>query len=273
MGQGPLILCSELPLSPFARFEPLQRKLAEHFRVCVFDLRPVVGHSAYHPPADDLLDYLSDFFLTLAKMFGAEQFSLIGSFMFGAVALDIARKAPRTVRSLVLVGSLGILRLPITPLLWVITTFFRIPGLPVLYRVAPVRAVIEWSDHYVIGPWRMREIFRDPKRAPVTIEDLYEQHKRPRNVEAALTLMWTIRNLTYETLVPRFAEISCPSLIVHGAEDQWIPLRYAEQLRSRLPNASLAVIPCTRHAPELENVEMTSTSIEKFLEKNATAGL
>jgi 2-hydroxymuconate-semialdehyde hydrolase len=269
MGDGPPVLCSELPLNPFARFGPLQEKLAMKSKVFLIDLRPVVGYSDRTPPSDDLLEFLSDFSLKAMDTLGIHQFSLIGSFMYGGVSMNIARKAPGRVRSLMLLGSLGILRLPITPLLRFITIFYRCPGIPSLFRLLPFRAFVEWTDHYIVGPKRLYEIFYEPKKVPVSLEDLYEQYKTPRNASAALALMWTIRKLTYEKLIPRLHEIKCPSLIIHGAEDQWVPLRYAKELHSRLLNSTLAVIPQTRHMPEVEQVDLAYKHIEVFLEEHA----
>lgn len=268
MGDGPTILCSELPLNPFARFGALQKKLAIKAKVFLIDLRPVVGYSDRRPPANDLLEYLSDFLLKIMDTLDIDTCSLIGSFMYGGISMETARKAPERVRNLVLLGSLGILRLPITPLLRFITIFYRLPGVPFLFRFRPFRAIVEWTDHHIVGPRRLYEIFYEPKSVPVNLEDLYEQYKMPRNSAAALALMWTIRNLTYENLVPKLHEVICPSLIIHGVEEKWIPLRYAEELHSRLPNSTLVEIPQTRHMPEVENVDLTYENIQAFLEKH-----
>ena len=267
MGDGPPLFCSELPLNPFARFGPLQQQLAVKYKIFLIDLRPVVGYSDRTTPANDLLEYLSDFSLRVMDALGIDECSVIGSFMYGGVSMDIARKAPERVRNLVLLGTLGILRLPITPLLRFITTFYRAPGIPFFLRLPPFLALVEWTDRHLLGPIRLYEIFYEPEKVPVRLEDLYEQYKTPRNVAAALTLMWTIRKLTYEKLIPRLDEVKCPSLILHGAEDRWVPLRYAEELHSRLSNSTLVVIPQTRHMPEVENVDLTYKNIEKFLEE------
>lgn len=264
-GDGPALLCAELPLNSFARFRPLQKALSTRYRVYVIDLRPVVGYSAKQPPADDLLDFLTGFSVKVMDSLQIHQCTLVGSFMFGAVSMNMARQSPERIRNLVLLGSLGIAGLPTTPLMRFITSFYRLPGMPFLMRIAPFRALVESSDHYLLGPVRMREMFEKPELVPVSLEDLYEHYQSPRNDYAGKALLWAIRNMKY--LVSE--EVLCPALIVHGENDKWISKEDAEELRSRLPDAELVVISGTRHAPELEDVDATRRAIEAFLDKTS----
>jgi pimeloyl-ACP methyl ester carboxylesterase len=264
MGDGPPILCSELPLNPFAFFNPLQEQLAVNYRFVLFDLRPVVGGSGRKPPADDLLDFLSDFTVQVADALGIGAFSLMGSFMFGAVAMDAARKTPDRVSRLILFSPLGVASGPMTPMLRFILWFYRLPGIPFFMCMSPFRALVEWIDRYLIGPKRMRQIFFDPVSVNVSLEDLYDHYKSPQNA-AGPALMWAIRKMRYTNLVANLNQVQQPTLIVHGAEDRWIPVDYARELRSRLPDAELIEMPKTRHAPQLENVALTAEIVEAFL--------
>ena len=267
MGEGPPILCSELPLNPFALFAPLQTRLAGRFSVFLIDLRPVVGYSDRKPPAGDLLDFLSDFSLRVMDALGIRECSLMGSFMFGAVSMDMARKAPSRVENLVLLGPLGTIRVPKTPLLRFITGFYRLPAFPFFFRFPAFRSLVEWTDRSILGPRRMYEIFYDPKKVSARLEDLYEQYKIPRNTSAALALMWLIRRMNYTKLVSSLHEVRCRALIICGAEDRWIPFRYVKALQARLPDSTLVLIPKARHAPELECAEETYRSIGAFLKE------
>ncbi|WP_410511373.1 alpha/beta fold hydrolase [Paenibacillus sp. BR2-3] len=49
----------------------------------------------------------------------------------------------------------------------------------------------------------------------------------------------------------RLPEITCPVLLVHGAEDKICPYAAAEELLSQLPRAKLLTIPGSGHAPFL----------------------
>jgi pimeloyl-ACP methyl ester carboxylesterase len=269
LGEGFPVFCCELPLNSFARFAPLQQTLSKSFQTFVIDLRPVVGASAQRPPAEDLLEFLSGYFIRMLDAFGIQECHLIGSFMFGAISMNIARLAAARIRSLVLLGSLGIAGLPATPLMRFITGFYRMPGIPPAMRVPPLRAMVEFTDHYFLGPLRMREMFQDPSRVSATLEELYEHYRKPRNDFAGTALMWAIRNMSYRSLIPRLSEVIVPALIIHGEQDRWISKDSAEELQRRLPVADLVVIPETRHAPEMEDVEKTAAAIMTFFQQHS----
>jgi pimeloyl-[acyl-carrier protein] methyl ester esterase len=55
--------------------------------------------------------------------------------------------------------------------------------------------------------------------------------------------------LEHEDLRPALAEVMQPVLVVHGAEDQLVPLAAARHLALALPRARLEVIDGTAHAP------------------------
>ncbi len=79
-------------------------------------------------------------------------------------------------------------------------------------------------------------------------------------------MMWAIRGMNYADLVANLGDVRCPCLVIHGAEDKWIPRAAAEELRDLLPNARLVEIAKTRHAPEVEDVDATEAAIRAFLE-------
>jgi pimeloyl-ACP methyl ester carboxylesterase len=56
-----------------------------------------------------------------------------------------------------------------------------------------------------------------------------------------------------------------PALILHGAEDQIIPISAAEQMQSTLPNAGLEIIPQAGHLLNLEQPQAFNAAIRGFL--------
>jgi pimeloyl-ACP methyl ester carboxylesterase len=269
LGAGPPILCAELPLNGFARFHLLQEKLATKYKVFVIDLRPVIGYSVKAPPADDLLDFISDFSLKVMDDLGVKEFSLCGSFMYGAASMNTSLKAPDRVRNLILLGPTGLVKFPQTSQLRFVTTVVRFPFVPFFSRFRLFRHLVEGFDYLFLAPGRIKQIFYDPQTAPVRLEDLYEQNKTPEYTPGILTLMWAIRKINYDSLVPRIPDIKCPTLIVQGAEDEWIPMKYAEQLQSLISGSVLKAIPKSKHAPEIERVDLTFDHIDKFLAEHS----
>lgn len=266
MGSGPPVVCSELPLNPFCRYLPLQRKLAAAHTVYVLDLRPVLDRTALDD-AQELLDVFSTILLKTLDALKIDSCVLVGSFMFGGVAMETARRAPARIERLVLIGSLGLVRLPRTWLMRGITGFYRLPGIPHLSRMSLFRRAITWGDRAMLLGWRKKQLFYSPKEMSVSTEELYEHYADPPIEGAGWALLWCIRRLRYDSLVPRLGEITCPALIVHGSDDLWVPPRFATALQQQLRGSTMAWVPKTRHMPDLENTEQTYRAIHEFLEQ------
>lgn len=58
-----------------------------------------------------------------------------------------------------------------------------------------------------------------------------------------------------------------PALVLHGAQDQLIPVVEAELLAGSLPDAELVVIPGAGHLPNLEQPDVFNDAVRVFLER------
>lgn len=66
--------------------------------------------------------------------------------------------------------------------------------------------------------------------------------------------------------MPTLPEIDVPVLIIHGEDDQLIPVKDAEAMRDALPTAELVVIPGAGHLPNLEQPVSFNEVVWDFLE-------
>jgi pimeloyl-ACP methyl ester carboxylesterase len=66
-------------------------------------------------------------------------------------------------------------------------------------------------------------------------------------------------------VMERLTQISAPSLIVCGADDQMTPVRYSQFLADKLPNAVLKVIPDAGHMVMLEQPQAVAKALTEFL--------
>jgi pimeloyl-ACP methyl ester carboxylesterase len=263
-GSGPPLVCSELPLNPVARLTGLQNALADTHTVFLLDFRQAIGRP--DPPAQtDLTALVADLTRQTMDALHLERCTVLGTFMFATVAMRLAIDVPERVDRLIILGGLGTQRLPRTFWLRASTGLYRVPGFPVLNRSRAVRAILEAVDNAWLGPMRMRELFWDPAAAPLQIEDLYEQNKTPERAEAAFTLMWCIRQLRSDRMAARATEVRCPTLVVHGRDDVWVPPAAAKTIAARIPGARLVVIAEARHAPELDQPAATLAAVRSFL--------
>lgn len=62
------------------------------------------------------------------------------------------------------------------------------------------------------------------------------------------------------------AGFDVPALVLHGAEDQLIPVSEAELLAASLPQSDLVVIPGAGHLPNLEQPDIFNAAVRLFLE-------
>jgi len=61
-------------------------------------------------------------------------------------------------------------------------------------------------------------------------------------------------------------DITIPVLVVHGSDDQLIPLAEARAMADAIPDAHFAVIPAAGHLAPLEQAVNTGRVIREFLE-------
>lgn len=60
-------------------------------------------------------------------------------------------------------------------------------------------------------------------------------------------------------------EIQVPTLVVHGADDQIVPLQEARQMADKIPGAQFEMIPLAGHLPNLEQPELFNKLLMEFI--------
>lgn len=69
-----------------------------------------------------------------------------------------------------------------------------------------------------------------------------------------------------DDITDRVGEIDCPVLIIHGEEDQAIPMEAAEDLMERLSDCrGLVKVPGAAHAPNMTHPQIVNDAIASFL--------
>ena len=66
---------------------------------------------------------------------------------------------------------------------------------------------------------------------------------------------------------PMLGDIAVPVLILHGADDQLIPVAEAEAMFKAIPNAELVIVPDAGHLPNLEQPDIFNDAVIDFLEE------
>lgn len=85
---------------------------------------------------------------------------------------------------------------------------------------------------------------------------------RPEVLEEKIRRLW-LTEPDYD--LEQLASISTPTLVIHGAEEEFILLEHSQKLASALPNARLLVIPGATHAGLLEQPQKYNGVMHEFL--------
>jgi 3-oxoadipate enol-lactonase len=104
----------------------------------------------------------------------------------------------------------------------------------------------------------------------------------PGTITANATLLNTIHEIMLETSVngvigalqgmrdrpdstSLLPSVSCPVLVVHGADDQLIPKAEAEKMSQQIPQAQLVIIPGAGHLPNMEQPQIFNQAVSNYL--------
>src|SRR5262249_25676189 len=96
-----------------------------------------------------------------------------------------------------------------------------------------------------ILPWWVGWQFFERSERVTWLRWLLKQNPYPQPLEGFLRQLEATRRHDALTRLPR---VSCPVLILAGGDDTVCPPRYSQQLKDRLPQARLTVLPGVGHA-------------------------
>jgi len=231
--------------------------LAEAHRVYAPDW-PGYGQSD-RPDAPYAMDYYVDLLPRLMDALGIERASLGGVSMGGGIALGFALRHPQRVERLVLVDSYGLQTC--APWQRLSALMIRLPWLneatwALLRHSRPLAAA------------SLKAIFADPSRVtPDLLDEVMVEARRPAAGRAWRVFQrhevgWNRVRTSY---LDELGHITAPTLLIHGAQDSLVPLRWAREAASRLPNARLEVLEHCGHWPQRECPEAFNRLVAEFL--------
>jgi 3-oxoadipate enol-lactonase len=246
LGQGqPLLFIHGYPLSR-RMWQPQISGLASDFRVLALDLRghgesqTVTGPYLMSLLADDCADFLEGLAIQQPVV-------VCGLSMGGYVAFEFYRQHPKQVAGLVLAATRPG---PDTP-----EGRSNRDKSGALASQQGVSAIAEAMLPKLMSPatyQRQPDLVNQVKTILESISlegvigDLQGMKERP---DSTLTL----------------AEIKVPTLVLHGADDQLVPLREAEIMREAISNSRLEVISEAGHLLNLEQPEWFNRLIKDFI--------
>ena len=242
-GDGPdLLLISGLGFGRWGWFKQVPA-LSRQFRTITFDVR---GEQSLSRGVADLTAEV----ITLLDHLGLEKTHVLGTSLGGFVAQELALERPDLVDRLILVctsyGGVG-------PEPMSSQALGRMLGWGSLSPESAARRGLEGatSDSYrAEHPEEFDLILRWRLADSSSLYDYYQQMMAGARFDASRDV----------------GKITSPTLVIHGAEDRYIPVANAGALAEAVPDARLRVVDAAGHLVFIEQAEEVNEEIISFLE-------
>ena len=239
-------------VTAWANWRLVMPELAKQRRVIAPDM---LGFGYSERPANP--DYQRDVWVEHAigvlDALGIEQADLVGNSFGGGIALALAIRYPQRVRRLVLMGRVGV-SFPITD------------GLDRVWGYEPsfqtMRSLMDtFAYDRALVTDELAELRYQASIRPGFQESFAQMFPAPRQrwVDGLASNEADIRAVQHETLV------------IHGREDQVIPLQASLQLAQLIPNAQLHVYGHCGHWTQIEHAGRFARLVEDFLSEADSA--
>jgi 2-hydroxy-6-oxo-octa-2,4-dienoate hydrolase len=237
-------------VSAYANWRLTMPELGAHFRVLAPDMLGF-GFTERPDPVTYDMDAWTAQLLGFLDALGLERVHLVGNSFGGAVALRLAARHPDRVDRLVLMGSVGV-------------PFAITPALDAVWGYQPSEQAMR--DLLDIFAWS-RELVSD-ELARVR----YAASIEPGVQEAFAAMFPAPRQRWVDAMVTPDSElVTLPhrTLVVHGRDDQVIPLANSLHLLEQIPRAELHVFGQCGHWTQIERARDFSALVSDFLARPA----
>jgi pimeloyl-ACP methyl ester carboxylesterase len=255
LGEGPAILFVHGLGASWQSWLEQMPEFAESHRVVAMDL-PGFGYS--ESPSEDIsIEYYARWTAKFMDILGIESAAVVGNSMGGFVSAELAIKSPERVQRLVFVSA---------AIFW--QNRRRAQPLVQLARMSDAvvaRALVRATDD-IATRRRLRYAalasagFRYPQY--VSDELAHEMVRSARRTDGFLPALEALAGYDLEEELPK---ISCPTLIVWGANDQLVSVKDAERLEDLIPDSRREVFERTGHVAMLERPERFNRLLREFL--------
>jgi 3-oxoadipate enol-lactonase len=248
-GEGqPLILIGGLGFGRWGFFKQVPA-FSRHFRTITFDVR---GERALKGGVADLTADV----VALLEHLNVSKAHVLGTSLGGFVAQELALERPDLVDKLVLVCTSYGRGGPETMSPWALMDMI---GLPSLSTERAVRRGLETatSDAYrAEKPEEFEQIVRWRLADSPSLSAYYEQARAGARFDARTDV----------------EHITSPTLVIHGAEDRYVPVANAVALAEAIPDAKLRVLEDAGHLVFIERFADVNREVVTFLKPRKPRG-
>lgn len=229
------------------------KELAKNYRVIRMDL-PAFGLTGPNKNADYSIKSYTQFlhqFLTKIKV---DKFYVAGNSLGGNIAWNYAEEHPNEVEKLILIDASG---LPTNkPQPWIFN-LARTPILNSLFLYITPKFIIRKNIEQVYAD--------DSKITDELITRYHELALRAGNRQAFIDRAKLDIDVDKNVNFDKLKSIQTPTLIIWGANDNWIPLENGKKMDSLMPNSKLVIIKNSGHVPMEESPAESLSVLKEFL--------
>lgn len=241
-GTGPPIVFVHGAAADGRMWQPQLEALADEFTVVAWD-EPGAGRSGGVPETFGLSDY-ADCLAAVVEAVGLGPAHVVGLSWGGTVALELYRRRPELVLSLVLADTYAGWK-------------GSLPAEEVEARVAGLRYILGLPpDEF--NPVLPGLFAGDP---PAELVPLLEEIGRDVRPESMGTSLMVMAEADQRDLLP---QLKVPTLLIWGSLDARSPMYVAEQFKQAIPDAQLVVIEGAGHVSNLERPDEFTDAIRQF---------
>jgi pimeloyl-ACP methyl ester carboxylesterase len=260
-GEGPPVLLLHGFADTADGWRRLVPRLTTDHRVVAIDIPPF-GRSSM-PPAengDSLVDWYPDFFAALLDLLELDGVTLVGHSLGGAIALHTALDLPGSVARLALLAPAGLGDR--APWWWHAMAGRPINWAALLRLPNPVAGqAIKAGMRTFLG----ERLMYDARRMEDVIDHFVALHGGRRELERLIAIGRSLIPGYDGTLSERAQDIDCPVSVIWGREDRLAPVDHAEAFKEAVPHATVHVLECCGHYPQIELPSRVIELLEELL--------
>jgi 3-oxoadipate enol-lactonase / 4-carboxymuconolactone decarboxylase len=244
---APVVVFSTSVGATLEMWDPQVRALDDRFRLLRYDTRGHGRSQVVDRPTS--IEELADDLAGLLDALGIAKAHLVGLSLGGMTGQALALRHPDKLESLVLLA----------------TSAYLPPAEAWTERAATVRAKgMATIADTVMSRWFTRAF---KERAPAIVAATRERFVA-NDANGYAICCEAIRDMD---LRPAIGAVRTPTLILAGADDPATPVAMMEDIRARIPDAEMIIVPRTAHLLNIERPEIVNAHLAAFLAR-FTAG-
>jgi len=260
-GTGPTLVLLHGVASSLHTWDDWVKRLAPHYRIIRIDL-PGHGLTGLDPTVERYeIAYMIAKLEKFLNKLSIDDIYLAGNSLGGYIAWNYALHRPDRVKKMVLLDAAGFPQdMPF---------IMNFTALPVIGEIAGVAMPKMFVD------MNINAAFGDSDKVTDDLQQRYfDLTMRKGNREALVNVFRTMKEQSQNPhLGDRVKEITIPTLLMWGDQDEWVPLEIMQQFHQALPNSQTIVYEGVGHMPMEELPVQTSRDAHGFFTTGKTMQL